>query len=100
MDRPTQLKTIQAEALELFTRKNKDYGDAFATYGPIGVLVRLGDKIQRLLSITNNGITLVSNESLRDTLMDLHNYSAMSIMLMDSDKTSKSASDNDAHGIK
>ena len=100
MDRPTQLKTIQAEALELFTRKNKDYGDAFAAYGPIGVLVRLGDKIQRLLSITNNGITLVSNESLRDTLMDLHNYSAMSIMLMDSDKSPKSASNDDAHGIE
>ena len=100
MDRPTQLKTIQAEALELFTRKNKDYGDAFATYGPIGVLVRLGDKIQRLLSITNNGITLVSNESLRDTLMDLHNYSAMAIMLMDSGKSPKSAPDDDTHGIE
>ena len=83
MDRPTQLKTIQAEALELFTRKNKDYGDAFANYGPIGVIVRLGDKIQRLMSVTKNEITLVHSESLRDTLMDLQNYSAMAIMLLD-----------------
>ena len=33
----------------------------------------------------NSGIkiSLVQNESIRDTLIDLHNYSAMAIMLMD-----------------
>ena len=54
MDRVEQLKKIQAEALELFTRKNADYGDAFAKYGQIGVLIRIEDKIQRALSITKN----------------------------------------------
>ena len=39
-------------------KKNKDYGDAFATYGPVGVLVRIGDKIQRLQNITSKGINL------------------------------------------
>jgi hypothetical protein len=39
MDRVQQLKDIQAEALDLFTRKNQDYGDAFATFGLIGVLI-------------------------------------------------------------
>ena len=99
MDRPTQLKTIQAEALELFTRKNEDYGDAFANYGPIGVIVRLGDKIQRLMSVTKNGITLVHSESLRDTLMDLQNYSAMAIMLLDetSSEPSESTPHNNTH---
>ena len=37
MDRVEQLKTIQAEALELFAKKNADYGDAFAKYGIIGI---------------------------------------------------------------
>ena len=78
-----QLQAVQAEALALFTKKNADYGDSFATYGPIGVLVRMGDKISRLNSITNKGITLVNTESLRDTLIDLHNYSAMAVMLLD-----------------
>ncbi len=82
MDRVSQLKEIQAEALELFTRKNKDYGDAFATFGLIGVLVRIEDKIKRALSIQKNKITLV-DESLRDTLIDLHNYAAMALMLKD-----------------
>tara|TARA_B100000925_G_C21781161_1_gene376305 strand:+ start:237 stop:653 length:417 start_codon:yes stop_codon:yes gene_type:complete len=86
MDRLTQLKTIQEEAAKLFERKNKDYGDAFANYGPIGVIVRMGDKINRLSSVTNNGINLIKTESIRDTLIDLHNYSAMAIMLMDEDK--------------
>lgn len=82
-NRVHQMKTIQAEALELFKKKNVDYGDAFATYGTIGVLIRINEKVQRAMSITNNGITLLNNESLRDTLIDLHNYSAMSLMLLD-----------------
>lgn len=83
MDRPTQLRVVQDECLELFKRKNADYGDAFADFGVIGVLVRLNDKIRRSLNIINSGIVSVDDESLRDTLLDLHNYSGMAVMLMD-----------------
>lgn len=86
MNRVEQMEKVQKEGLELFKRKNADYGDAFANYGTIGVIVRMGDKIQRALSITNNGINMVDNESIRDTLLDLHNYSAMAIMLIDEKK--------------
>ena len=92
MNRTTQLKTVQNEAAKLFEKKNKDYGDAFANYGPIGVIVRMGDKINRLSSVTNQGINLVKTESIRDTLIDLHNYSAMAIMLMDEKKHNPLAS--------
>lgn len=85
-DRVSILEKIQNEARELFKKKNQDYGDAFANYGPIGVLVRIGDKISRLQSITTRQISLVNTESLRDTLIDLHNYSAMAIMLIDEKK--------------
>jgi len=80
-DRVEQLKDIQKNALELFTRKNADYGDAFAKYGLVGVLMRIEDKIQRCLSITKSGIQLVNDEALEDTLLDLHNYAAMALML-------------------
>ncbi len=83
MNRVEQMEKIQSEALALFKRKNADYGDAFAKYGTIGVLMRIEDKIQRSLSITKSGVNLVSDESLRDTLLDLHNYAAMALMLMD-----------------
>ena len=83
MSRIEQMKIIQSEALELFTRKNTDYGDAFAKYGVIGVLMRIEDKIQRALAITKNGVNLVNDESMRDTLIDLHNYAAMALMSLD-----------------
>jgi len=37
--------------------------------------MRIEDKLHRYMSITNKGI--------RDTLIDLHNYSAMALMLLD-----------------
>jgi len=86
MDRVAQLKSVQDEACALFEKKNKDYGDAFAKFGAVGVIVRLGDKINRLSSISKSSITLVKTESIRDTLIDLHNYAAMAIMLMDENK--------------
>ena len=47
MDRVTQLQEIHYRSLELFKKKNQDYGDAFAKYGTLGVLVRISDKLQR-----------------------------------------------------
>lgn len=82
-NRVEQMETVQNEARELFRKKNADYGDSFATYGPVGVIVRMGDKIQRLVSVSKNGVAFVDNESLRDTLIDLHNYAAMAVMLID-----------------
>jgi hypothetical protein len=83
MNRVEQMKKIQSEALELFAKKNVDYGDAFAKYGVIGVLMRMEDKLQRSMSISKNGVNLIKDEGIRDTLIDLHNYSAMALMLLD-----------------
>ena len=83
MKRVEQMEKIQKEALELFTKKNIDYGDAFAKYGAIGVFMRIEDKLQRFMSVTKNGVNLINDEGLRDTLIDLHNYSAMALMLLD-----------------
>jgi hypothetical protein len=82
-NRIQQITSVQKEALALFTKKNADYGDSFATFGPIGVIVRMQDKINRLINISTKQVSFVKDESLRDTLIDLHNYSAMAIMLMD-----------------
>jgi hypothetical protein len=85
-NRIEQMKKIQAEALELFIKKNTDYGDAFAEFGIIGLLVRIEDKIKRSIHITRNSVQLVNDESLRDTLIDLHNYAAMALMVLDEKK--------------
>lgn len=83
MSRVEQMKKIQEEGLQLFEKKNADYGDAFAKYGVIGVLMRTEDKLQRCVSISKKGINLVEDENIRDTLIDLHNYAAMALMLLD-----------------
>ena len=91
-DRIKQMEEINATSLEIFKRKNQDYGDSFAIYGIIGVMIRMQDKIQRFLSISKSGINLVNDESLEDTLLDLHNYSAMAMMLLQENKEKKDKS--------
>lgn len=81
-NRIKQMEDIQHQALEMFRRKNADYGDAFAKFGVIGVLMRIEDKIQRALSISKSQIQLVKDEKIEDTLLDLHNYAAMALMLL------------------
>lgn len=84
MDRVAQLEKIQNECKQIFQKKNKDYGDAFAQHGTVGVLVRISDKMARFTNISKKGLQIsVSDETLRDTLMDLHNYAAMAIMCME-----------------
>jgi hypothetical protein len=87
--RVEQMKQIQSNELDLFTKKNIDYGDAFAKYGLIGVLIRIEDKIQRALSITKNGVNIVNDEGIKDTLLDLHNYAAMALMLLEENTSIK-----------
>lgn len=84
--RVSQYKRIQREALSLFSKKNADYGDAFAQFGAVGVIVRMNDKINRMISLEKNKVQFVDDENIRDTLIDLHNYSAMALMLLDEKK--------------
>ena len=88
METSAKVKEIQAEALELFKQKNQQYGNAFAKYGTVGVMIRMGEKINRFLSVSHLSVVLKDEETLRDTLLDLLNYSSMAIMLLD-DKESE-----------
>ena len=85
MSNPTiiKFKSIQDEGFELFKQKNTDYGNAFEDCGLIGILVRINDKIKRMQNISKTSITIVSSESLRDTLIDLQNYSTLAILELD-----------------
>ncbi len=82
-DNISQFTKVQKEALELFTKKNKDYGDAFVELGILGIIMRMRDKLSRYINISNLSIQLVDDEGIRDTLINLHNYTAMAIMLLD-----------------
>ncbi len=82
-DRLAKLRDLYAEQYGLFRAKNHDYGDSFAEHGPVGVLVRLGDKVARMQSVSRTGVNLVADESLRDTLMDLSLYALLAVILLD-----------------
>ena len=73
---------IQKELNHIFKTKNKDYGNTFAKFGVAGILIRLSDKIDRAINITNNQIT-VNHESLRDNMLDIANYATLAVMLID-----------------
>lgn len=65
-----------------FCKKNNDYGNSFEEsldkHGIVASVVRMGDKMNRLESLTDDSRTQqVGSESLLDTLEDLSNYAAM-----------------------
>lgn len=66
--------------------KHKDYGPTNISLSPGGPLnglrVRMHDKTARINHLINNGAT-PENESLRDSFLDLLNYSAIALMVLD-----------------
>ena len=82
----SHLNEIHKLSLTLFKSKNEKYGDAFASFGVIGILVRMNDKIMRfdnLIKMVEKPDVKIDNESVIDTLMDLSNYTAMALMLLE-----------------
>ena len=86
-----KLKAVFKEAKELGERKNADYHkdsgpDNIGDMGLDGISVRLYDKVCRLYSLTRK--TDDPNfESIRDTLLDIVNYSAYGVMIQDKEWT-------------
>lgn len=70
----------------LLLKKHKDYGPTNISRSPGGPLnglrVRMWDKTARLNHLIDQGAT-PENESLRDSFIDLLNYSAIALMVLD-----------------
>ena len=80
-------KKICEELNVLYAKKNHDYGDSFhlsfVEEGMAMARIRLGDKLNRFKALSRNGEQKVSDESIRDTLIDLANYAIMTILEME-----------------
>jgi hypothetical protein len=78
--------SVMDRAGNLLISKHHDYGPlniARSPGGPInGLRVRMWDKIARINHLVDNN-SAPQNESLRDSFMDLLNYSAIAIMVLD-----------------
>lgn len=78
-------ETICKELNALYARKNADYGDSFGKsyheYGLTMACIRLEDKLNRIKALRTKEAQ-VNDESILDTLMDLANYSIMTLVEM------------------
>ena len=70
---------LYTKCRNIFEKKNSDYGDSFIDYGLIGILVRLGDKFNRLNSIKTK--EKINYESIDDTILDSFNYIILALIL-------------------
>lgn len=78
-------QNITEGMLEVFKRKNADYGNSFDKSldedGLLVAKVRLGDKYNRFSQLIKQS-QQVDDESLEDTLLDMANYAIMTVMWM------------------
>ena len=78
-------RLICEELNKLYEKKNHDYNDSFGKsyneYGMAMPCIRLEDKLIRLKALTvHNRDSQVKDESIEDTLLDLANYSIMTLI--------------------
>lgn len=89
---------IMDQAGNLLVRKHHDYGPkniAHSPGGPLnGLRVRMWDKIARINNLVDSNVS-PSNESLRDSFLDLLNYSAIAMMVLDGKWPEVLETDND-----
>lgn len=74
------------EAKSILLKKHHDYGPKNISHSPGGAVnglrVRMHDKLARINNLYDSGAT-PENESLRDSFLDMMNYSAIALMVLD-----------------
>ncbi len=82
------IHAVYSAAMDLCLKKHKDYGPkniSLSPGGPLnGLRVRMWDKVARANNLIDSGAT-PENESLRDTYVDILNYAAIAIMVLNGD---------------
>lgn len=77
-------KKLCEEMNALYAKKNHDYGDSFhwsfVEEGMAMARIRLGDKFNRFKVLSRSDKQEVTDESIKDTLLDLANYAIMTVM--------------------
>lgn len=82
-----RFKEITKEMEDICERKNSDYGasvnDTYQKYGMVAYLVRMEDKLNRVRNLILKENQQIEDEKIRDTLIDLANYSILAIIDME-----------------
>ena len=81
-----EAKPFDSETYQVLVSKQLDYGPKNISQSPGGPLnglrVRMHDKLSRINHLIDSGAT-PENESLRDSFLDLANYSTIAMMVVD-----------------
>ena len=79
------LAKIFKEMFSTYVKKNADYGNSFEKsiekFGLVASAVRLSDKLERFSNLICNDAQ-VKDESIEDTLLDMANYAAMTVLFL------------------
>lgn len=82
-----RFKEITSQMADLYAKKNRNYGDSFgklySDLGPISGLVPLHNKLDRATNLLKGDKNHF--ESIKDTLIDLANYSIMLYIELEND---------------
>jgi hypothetical protein len=82
----THVRAVFEQAIEVLLKKHQDYGPTNISRSPGGPLnglrVRMWDKLARINNLIDSGAE-PENESLRDSFLDLMNYSAIAQVVLD-----------------
>lgn len=93
MDNVKQHESLLRQIHDTYIKKNHDYGDSFSKsykkYGLVAAMVRMEDKWNRLDNLAMGAEQKVSDESIRDTLLDLAGYCIMATMELDKQKSAE-----------
>ena len=80
-DKKVTFETIINECIEIYKKKNSDYGNSatktYEHFGDISYATRINDKINRINSLIITNKQEIKDESIDDTIMDLANYAIL-----------------------
>ena len=80
-----EFKSITSQILNTYIKKNHDYGNSFDKsmdeFGMTSAVIRMNDKLERLKTLSKKE-SMVKDESVQDTLLDLANYAIMTVMYL------------------
>lgn len=86
-DNIVRFEEITSQMNFVYRSKNNDYGNSFEDSlddeGIVAARVRMSDKWNRFKHLSKTNNSLVKEESLKDTLLDLANYAIMTIIWLD-----------------
>lgn len=94
MNKFDKFRQITNEMVELCEKKDKDYGqsthDTFVKYGAVSYLVRIEDKLNRARTLIQKQEQAVTDEKIKDTLIDLANYTILMLIEMEGNDANRS----------